>query len=62
MKKRTLVLGAVVVLAAAGIVVAATRGDWWSGGAVAQAPRPNVSRGVPVEVATATRKTVPVRT
>jgi multidrug efflux system membrane fusion protein len=62
MKKRTLVLGAVVVLAAAGIVVAATRGDWWSGGAVAQAPRPSVSRGVPVEIATATRKTVPVRT
>ncbi len=60
MKKRTFVLGAVVVLAAAGIVVAATRG-WWSGGAVAQAPRPNVARAVPVEVATASRKTIPVR-
>jgi multidrug efflux system membrane fusion protein len=59
MKKRTLVLGAVVVLAAAGIV-AATRGGLWSGGAVAQAPRP-VARAVPVEVATAARKTVPVR-
>jgi multidrug efflux system membrane fusion protein len=59
MKKRTLVLGAVVVLAAAGIV-AATRGGLWSGGAVAQAPRP-VVRAVPVEVATAAKKTVPVR-
>jgi RND family efflux transporter MFP subunit len=59
MKKRTLVLGAVVVLAAAGIV-AATRGGLWSGGAVAQAPRP-VARAVPVEVATAAKKTVPVR-
>jgi membrane fusion protein, multidrug efflux system len=59
MKKRTLVLGAVVVLAAAGIV-AATRGGLWSGGAVAQAPRP-VARAVPVEVAIAVKKTVPVR-
>jgi RND family efflux transporter MFP subunit len=60
MKKRTLVLGAVAVLAAAGIA-AATRGGLWSGGAVAQAPRPNASRAVPVEVATAAKKTVPVR-
>src|SRR5947207_10917527 len=59
MKKRTLVLGAVAVLAAAG-VVAATRGGLWSGGAVAQAPRPP-ARAVPVEVATASKKTVPVR-
>jgi RND family efflux transporter MFP subunit len=59
MKKRTLVLGAVVVLAAAGIV-AATRGGLWSGGAVAQAPRA-APRAIPVEVATAQKKTVPVR-
>src|SRR5882757_2502312 len=59
MKKRTLVLGAVAVLAAAG-VAAATRGGLWSGGAVAQAPRPP-ARAVPVEVATAAKKTVPVR-
>jgi membrane fusion protein, multidrug efflux system len=59
MKKRILVLGAVVVLAAAGIA-AATRGSLWSGGAVAQAPRPP-ARAVPVEVATAAKKTVPVR-
>jgi RND family efflux transporter MFP subunit len=61
MKKRTLVLGAVVVLVAAGAVVAATRGGLWTGGAVAQAPRANAPRAVPVEVATATSKIVPVR-
>jgi multidrug efflux system membrane fusion protein len=61
MKKRTLVLGALVVLVAAGIVVAATRGGLWSGGAVAQAPRLNAPRLVPVEIATAARKTIPVR-
>ena len=61
MKKRTLVLGALVVLVAAGIVVAATRGGLWSGGAVAQAPRANVPRVVPVEIATAAKRTVPVR-
>ena len=59
MKKRTLVFGAVVVLAAAG-VAAATRGSLWSVGAVAQAPRAQ-ARAVPVEVATAVKKTVPVR-
>ena len=61
MKKRTLVLGAVVVLVAAGIAVAAKRGELWSGGgAVAQAPRPSV-RAVPVEIAVAAKRTVPVR-
>jgi RND family efflux transporter MFP subunit len=60
MKKRTLVLGVVAVLAAAGIV-AATRGGLWSGGAVAQAPRQNAPRAVPVETAIAAKKTVPVR-
>jgi membrane fusion protein, multidrug efflux system len=69
MKKRTLVCGALVVLVAAGGVFAATRGGlwsgwsgWsWSGGAVAQAPRANAPRSVPVEVATAIKKVVPVR-
>ena len=61
MKKRTLVLGAVLVLGAAGIVVAATRGSLWWGGAVAQAPRQNAPRAIPVEVATAVKKMVPVR-
>lgn len=61
MKKRTLVLGALVVLVAAGVVVAATRGGLWSGGAVAQAPRANTPRVVPVEIATAAKRTVPVR-
>jgi membrane fusion protein, multidrug efflux system len=60
MKKRTLVLGVVAVLAVAG-VAAATRGGLWSGGAVAQAPRQNVPRAVPVETAIAAKKTVPVR-
>src|ERR1700716_705051 len=60
MRKRTLVLGAVAVLAAAGIA-AATRGGLWSGGAVAEAPRQDTPRAVPVEVATAAKKTVPVR-
>jgi membrane fusion protein, multidrug efflux system len=63
MKKRTLVVGAVAVLAVAGIAQL----QWsrisglWSGGAAAQAPRQNAPRAVPVEVATATKKIVPVR-
>ena len=61
MKKRTLVAGAVVVLVAAGCIVAATRSGWWSGGAIAQAPRQNAPRAVPVEVVTAIKKVVPVR-
>jgi membrane fusion protein, multidrug efflux system len=61
MKKRTLVAGAVVVLVAAGAIVAATRGGLWSGGAVAQATRQNAPRAVPVEVVTAIKKVVPVR-
>lgn len=60
MKKRTLVLAAVVVLAAAGIG-AAIRGGYWSEGAVAQAQRQNAPRTVPVEVAIASTQTVPVR-
>jgi len=61
MKKRILVAGAVVVLVAAGCAVAATRSGLWSGGAVAQAPRQNAPRAVPVEIVTATKQVVPVR-
>jgi membrane fusion protein, multidrug efflux system len=60
MKKRTMFLGGVALLAAAGIVVA-MRGGLWTGGAVAQAPRQNVPQAVAVEVAPAVKKTVPVR-
>src|SRR5690242_17417188 len=66
MNKRILVVGAIVVLAAAG-VAAATGRPWgriaelWSGGANAQAPRQGGQRAVPVEVAIAEKKTVPVR-
>src|SRR5437868_3132707 len=60
MRKRTLVLAGVALLAAAGIIAAAARGSLWSGGAVAQAPRSNAPRTIPVEVATAVKKTVPV--
>ena len=61
MKKRILVAGAVVVLVAAGCAVAATRSGLWPGGAVAQAPRQNAPRAVPVEIVTATKQVVPVR-
>jgi membrane fusion protein, multidrug efflux system len=61
MKKRMVVAGAVVVLVAAGCAIAATRSGWWSGGAIAQAPRQNAARAVPVEIVIATRKVVPVR-
>jgi len=54
------VLAGVALLAAAGIIAAAARGSLWSGGAVAQAPRSNAPRTIPVEVATAVKKTVPV--
>jgi membrane fusion protein, multidrug efflux system len=59
MKKRTWFLAGIAVLAAVG-VVAAIRGSFWSGGAVAQAPQQNAPR-VPVEVALAVRHQVPVR-
>jgi RND family efflux transporter MFP subunit len=67
MKKRNGILVAVGVLAVAGVAGAKTGfipKDWipWSsGGAVAQAPRAAAERGVPVDVATAVKKTVPVR-
>jgi multidrug efflux system membrane fusion protein len=61
MTKRTLVLGAVVVLALAGFAVA-TRNTWWGPeGGVAQAQRASGGRAIPVEIATATRRAVPVR-
>jgi membrane fusion protein, multidrug efflux system len=60
MKKRTILFGAAALIAAAGIAIA-MRAGFWSGGAVAQAPRSNVPQAVPVEVALAEKKTVPVR-
>jgi RND family efflux transporter MFP subunit len=60
MKKRTsLVFGAIAVLAAAGAFVATRDGLWSPQGAVAQAPRGQ--RGVPVEIAEAVKKAVPLR-
>ncbi len=61
MRKRIVVVVAVVAAVAAGCAIAATRSGLWPGGAVAQAPRHNAPRAVPVEVVTATRKVVPVR-
>lgn len=60
MKKRNVVLGAVVALVLAG-VAAAKWGYWQPVGAVAQAPRAATPRSVPVDLATATLKKVPVR-
>jgi membrane fusion protein, multidrug efflux system len=65
MKKRNLVLGVAAVLALAAVVgaktgvVPASWNPWSSQGAVAQAPR--AERNVPVDVAVATKRTVPVR-
>jgi len=61
MTKRIVVVVAVVAAIAAGCAIAATRSGLWPGGAVAQAPRQNAPRAVPVEVVTATKKVVPVR-
>ena len=61
MTQRMLVVLAVVLAVAAGCAIAATRSGLWPGGAVAQAPRQNAPRAVPVEVVTATKKVVPVR-
>ena len=61
MKKRTLLLGVAVLLAAGG-VFAATRSDlWFPNGAVAQAPRPPAVRSVPVEVGVAEKTKVAVQ-
>jgi multidrug efflux system membrane fusion protein len=61
MNKRTWVVGAAVVLAAAGAVAATRGGLWFSPGAVAQAPRQNAPRAISVEVASAEKQKVPVR-
>jgi len=61
MRKRIVVVVAVVAAVAAGCAIAATRSGLWPGGAVAQAPRQNAPRAVPVEVVVATKKVVPVR-
>lgn len=61
MKKRTLLLGAAVLLAAGGIFAATRSGLWSPGGAVAQSPRPAAVRAIPVEVALAEKTKVPVR-
>ena len=58
-KRRTVVWSAVVVLAIAGAAVA-TRNVWSPQGAVAQAPA-QAPRVVAVEVATATKKSVPIQ-
>ncbi len=61
MTKRQLVLGVGAALALA-VVLAARWGGWFPDGAVAQAPRASgPARSVPVEVAQAVRKKVPVR-
>src|SRR5262245_3830493 len=59
MKRRTLVFGVIVALALGGAYLA--RGYWLPDGAVAQAPRAPAQRAVPVDVATAVKKKVPVR-
>jgi multidrug efflux system membrane fusion protein len=60
MKRLTLTLGVAAALALAAYG-AAHWGYWPFQGAVAQAPRPNTPRAVPVDVATAVKKQVPVR-
>jgi multidrug efflux system membrane fusion protein len=60
MNKRNVVLGAVLALVLAG-VAAVKLGYWQPDGAVAQAPRAATPRSVPVDLATATLKKVPVR-
>jgi membrane fusion protein, multidrug efflux system len=60
MKKRTWVFVAVALLAATGVFVATRDGLWSPQGAVAQAPGGG-ARTVPVEVAKAVKKPVPLR-
>jgi multidrug efflux system membrane fusion protein len=67
MKKRNLVLGVAAVLALAAVVGAkfdllpTSWNPWSPQGAVAQAPRGQAERAVPVDVAVAAKKRVPVR-
>src|SRR5262252_1597662 len=61
MKRRTLALGVVAALVV-GAVAATKWVDWAPKGAVAQAPKGGgAARAVPVEVAVAVKKKVPVR-
>jgi len=60
MKKQTLALGAAAALVLAS-VAAVKWGYWQPDGAVAQAPRQDAPRSVPVDVAFAQKKNVPVR-
>jgi multidrug efflux system membrane fusion protein len=67
MKKRNLVLGVAAALALAAVVAAksdllpASWNPWSAPGATAQAPRGPAERTVPVDVAVAVKKRVPVR-
>src|ERR1700674_3073449 len=67
MKKRNLVLGVAAALALAAVVGAESSllpeswNPWSPQGAVAQAPRGQGERSVPVDVAVAVKKRVPVR-
>jgi RND family efflux transporter MFP subunit len=60
MRKGTVVLGVAAVLAI-GAGAVATRAWWSPQGAVAQAPRSEAPRSVPVETTIAVRKPIPVR-
>ncbi len=60
MKKGTLAFGVAAALALAGGYAVKNWG-FWSDGAVAQAPQPPTQRAVPVDVARAVKKKVPVR-
>ena len=57
-KRGWAIAGLVVIAAGAGL---ATREHWWPQGAVAQAPVRQPPRAVPVEVATAVKRPVPVK-
>jgi len=59
MTRKTWGLGVAAVVAVVGVVLV-TRGAWSPQGAVAQAPQA-ANRGIPVEVAVATRKKLPVQ-
>jgi len=60
MNKRILVVGVIAAVALGG-VYAVQQGYWTPGGAVAQAPKQTGPRIVPVDVAVAVKKKVPVR-
>lgn len=60
MKRRTLVFGVLAVIAAAA-AIAVKQGYWSPQGAIAQAPRQNAPRVVPVDVAIAENRSVPIR-